>query len=91
MALLAQAAGLDGAICSPQEATQLRQVCGEGFLLVCPGVRPTGSARGDQRRIMTPAQALQAGADYLVIGRPITAAPEPAEAWESVCKEVTDI
>lgn len=88
MALLAQEAGLNGAVCSPQEVSQLRQVCGQNFLLICPGVRPSWSEQGDQKRAMTPAEALKAGADYLVIGRPITAAPEPVAAWERICEEL---
>lgn len=90
MALLAQEAGIDGAVCSPQEVAQLRQVCGDDFLLVCPGVRPTWSATGDQRRVMTPTEAITAGADYLVIGRPITAAEDPLAAWERICQELAE-
>ncbi len=89
MALLAQDCGLAGAVCSPQEATQLRQVCGDDFLLVCPGVRPTGSATGDQRRSLTPAAAIAAGANYLVIGRPITAAANPAQAFADICYDLS--
>ncbi len=88
MALLAKESGLDGAVCSPQEVVQLRQVCGDDFLLVCPGVRPSWSQAGDQRRVMTPQAAIKAGADYLVIGRPITAAANPVEAWERICEEL---
>lgn len=88
MALLARDAGLDGAVCSPQEAKQLRQVCGREFLLVCPGVRPKLAAAGDQKRTLTPARAIAAGADYLVIGRPITAASDPQAAWEAICTEL---
>jgi orotidine-5'-phosphate decarboxylase len=88
MALLAKEAGLDGAVCSPQEASQLRQVCGEDFTLVCPGVRPTWAETGDQKRSLTPAVALQAGANYLVIGRPITAAANPADAFRRICQEL---
>ena len=88
MALLAQETGLDGAVCSPQEVEQLRQTCGNDFLLVCPGVRPNWSDAGDQRRSLTPAQAIKAGADYLVIGRPITAASNPESAWERICAEL---
>lgn len=91
MALLAKETGLNGAVCSPQEVSQLRQVCGDEFLLVCPGVRPTWSDPGDQRRAMTPAEALKAGADYLVIGRPITAAPDPVAAWEKICEELAAV
>ncbi|NJL82006.1 MAG: orotidine-5'-phosphate decarboxylase [Chloroflexaceae bacterium] len=89
MALLAQDCGLAGAVCSPQEIAALRRVCGNNLLLVCPGIRPTWSDPGDQRRTTPPAQALQAGADYLVIGRPITAASHPAQAWERICEEIT--
>ncbi len=88
MALLAQESGLHGAVCSPQEAAQLRQVCGDDFLLVCPGVRPSWSETGDQKRTMTPHQAIQAGADYLVIGRPITMAKDPVAAWEKIAAEL---
>lgn len=88
MALLAKEAGTNGAVCSPQEVEQLRRVCGDDFLLVCPGVRPQWAEGGDQRRCMTPKQAIQAGADYLVIGRPITAAPDPKAAWARICEEL---
>ena len=88
MALLAQEVGLAGAVCSPQEVAQLRQVCGDDFLLVCPGVRPSWSAMGDQRRSCPPAKALKAGADYLVIGRPITMAADPAAAFQRICEEL---
>lgn len=91
MALLAQESGLAGAVCSPQEVSQLRQVCGEKFLLVCPGVRPTWAEPGDQRRSLTPAAALKAGADYLVIGRPITTAPDPAAAFQRICDELAAV
>lgn len=91
MALLAKESGLSGVVCSPQEAAQLRQSCGDGFVLVCPGVRPTWADAGDQRRAMTPAAALNAGASYLVIGRPITAAPDPVAAFQRVCDELTAI
>jgi orotidine-5'-phosphate decarboxylase len=88
MALMAQESGLSGAVCSPAEATQLKQVCGKDFLLVCPGVRPTWSETKDQQRSLTPSAALKAGADYLVIGRPITAADDPASAFERICAEL---
>jgi orotidine-5'-phosphate decarboxylase len=88
MALLAQESGIHGAVCSPQEVNQLREICGPDFLLICPGVRPSWSITGDQRRVMTPAAAIAAGADYLVIGRPITAAPSPQDAWEKICQEI---
>ncbi len=91
MALLAKEAGLAGAVCSPQEAAQLRQICGDNFLLVCPGVRPTWADAKDQRRIVTPDAALKAGADYLVIGRPITAAADPVAAFEHICEELATV
>jgi len=76
----AQAAGLDGVIASPQEIQEIREACGARFLIVTPGVRPAGAAPDDQKRVLTPAEAIRAGADYVVIGRPILAAPDPAEA-----------
>jgi orotidine-5'-phosphate decarboxylase len=91
MALLAQESGLGGAVCSPQEAAQLRQICGDDFLLVCPGVRPKGAMLGDQQRAMTPAEAIAAGANHLVIGRPITTAPNPAAAFKSICQEIAAV
>ena len=89
MALLAQESGIQGAVCSPREASHLKRVCGDDFLLVCPGVRPSWAATGDQQRVMTPADALKAGADYLVIGRPITAASDPVAAWERIVGEMS--
>lgn len=91
MALLAQETGLDGAVCSPQEVENLRQICGDDFLLVCPGVRPDWAVAGDQVRSLTPVQAIQAGADYLVIGRPITAASDPESAWKRICDELAGV
>ena len=88
MALITKESGINGAVCSPHEVSQLRQVCGDDFLLVCPGVRPSWAAAGDQKRVMTPAQAIAAGADYLVIGRPITQAENPVEAWSKICAEI---
>lgn len=84
MALLAQESGLNGVVCSPHEVADLRRSCGDDFLFVCPGVRPTWSAKGDQQRTLTPTEAITAGADYLVIGRPITAAPDPQAAWDLI-------
>ena len=88
MALLAQETGLDGAVCSPHEVEQLRRICGDDFLLVCPGVRPSWATAGDQVRSLTPLQAIASGADYLVIGRPITAASNPELAWRRICDEL---
>ncbi|NJK36180.1 MAG: orotidine-5'-phosphate decarboxylase [Oscillatoriales cyanobacterium SM2_2_1] len=84
LAEMAQNCGLAGAICSPQEAAALRRALGPDFLLVTPGIRPAGTDLGDQRRTLTPAEAIAQGADYLVIGRPITAAPDPLVAWEEM-------
>lgn len=82
LALLAMASGLDGVVCSPDDAAGIRAACGAQFLTVVPGIRPEGSPSGDQKRIATPQNARSAGADILVIGRPITAAPDPiAAAW----------
>lgn len=78
LAKLTQDCGLDGVVCSAQEAKLLKSALGQGFKLVTPGIRPEGVAQGDQRRVMTPVQAVAAGADYLVIGRPITQAEDPA-------------
>lgn len=80
LGVLAQSCGLAGAVASPLETALLRQAVGPNFLLVVPGIRPTGAALGDQKRVLTPAQALTAGASYLVIGRPLTAASDPLEA-----------
>ena len=88
MAQLAKTSGLAGAVCSPLEAPSLRSLCGPEFVLVCPGVRPTWAAKGDQKRVMTPAEAIAAGATYLVIGRPITQAENPAIAWGRILEEL---
>jgi orotidine-5'-phosphate decarboxylase len=87
LALLAQEGGLDGVICSPQEIATLRAACGPDFLLVTPGIRPAGSAVGDQKRVMTPRDAMRAGATALVVGRPITEAPDPRQAAEAIAHE----
>jgi orotidine-5'-phosphate decarboxylase len=89
MALLVNDSGLGGVVCSPQEASQLRRFLPTDFILVCPGVRPTWASSQDQRRTLTPAQAIQAGATYLVVGRPITTAPDPAAAFQRICEECT--
>jgi orotidine-5'-phosphate decarboxylase len=84
MASLAQSAGLDGVVCSPREISAIKRICGKDFKLVVPGIRPVGSNAGDQKRVMTPKEAVDAGADYLVIGRPITGAPDPKAAAREI-------
>jgi orotidine-5'-phosphate decarboxylase len=88
LALLARDSGLDGVVCSPHEVAMLRQACGPAFLLVVPGIRPSGAAAADQKRVMGPRAARDAGADYLVIGRPITEAADPAAAARAVLAEL---
>ncbi|MEJ2105836.1 MAG: orotidine-5'-phosphate decarboxylase [Acidiferrobacteraceae bacterium] len=84
LASLAQGAGLDGVVCSPHEAARLREALGAGFGLITPGVRPEGSSSDDQRRTRTPTEALAAGADWLVVGRPITRAADPVQALADI-------
>ncbi len=86
----AKRAGLDGVVCSPLEAAAVHTRCGAGFLTVTPGVRFADGDRGDQKRVMTPAQAKAAGSDYIVVGRPITAAPDPAAAYARCIAEFVD-
>ncbi|MCP5143108.1 MAG: orotidine-5'-phosphate decarboxylase [Gammaproteobacteria bacterium] len=88
LAMLAKRSGLDGVVCSPLEVTRLRHELGDDFLLVTPGIRPAGADAGDQKRIMTPAKAVAAGASYLVIGRPITQAPDPIAALKAIAAEI---
>lgn len=88
LAQLAYDSGLDGVVCSAQEAPMLRQQCGKDFCLVTPGIRPANAAANDQSRIMTPRAALESGSSYLVIGRPITQAPDPLRALQDILKEI---
>jgi orotidine-5'-phosphate decarboxylase len=89
LAVLAREAGADGVVASPQEVAPVREACGPDFLIVTPGIRPAGSARGDQARTATPAAAVAAGADYIVVGRPILEAPDPAGAADAIVRELT--
>lgn len=88
LALLARESGADGVVCSPNEVAAVRAACGPDFILMVPGIRPVWAAAGDQKRIMTPAQAMAAGATHLVIGRPITGADDPAGAARRVAAEI---
>jgi orotidine-5'-phosphate decarboxylase len=88
LARLARDSGLDGVVCSAREAALLRQHCGSEFCLVTPGIRPADAAADDQSRIMTPCAALDQGADYLVIGRPITRAADPLQALQNIIKQI---
>ena len=88
-ALNAKNSGLDGVVCSPLEASKVHETCGSGFLTVTPGVRFADGDIGDQKRVMTPAQAKVAGSDYIVVGRPITAADDPVAAYERCLDEFT--
>jgi orotidine-5'-phosphate decarboxylase len=88
LASVGQGAGLDGVVCSVQEAAGIKGACGSSFLTVCPGIRPAGADAGDQKRIATPRGAVEAGADYLVVGRPVTGAPDPAVACAAILAEM---
>ncbi len=89
LAQLTKASGLDGVVCSAQEAVMLKELCGQDFKLVTPGIRPSFAAQGDQRRVMTPSEAMAAGVDYMVIGRPITQAKDPIEALTLIEQELS--
>lgn len=88
LAVLSKECGLDGVVCSPRELPVVRSACGAGFFTVVPGIRPAGAEALDQKRIATPAAALAAGANLLVVGRPITAAPDPDAALESLITQI---
>ena len=91
LASLTQTSGFEGVVCSAQEAQLLKQKLGKNFILVTPGIRPAFAAVGDQKRIMTPADAMRAGSDYLVIGRPITQAAQPMEALALIEEELAGV
>jgi orotidine-5'-phosphate decarboxylase len=88
LALLAKECGLDGVVCSPDDLAGIREACGADFLTVVPGIRPSGSAAGDQKRTASPGEAIRRGAGLLVIGRPVTAAPDPEAALEDILLEI---
>lgn len=88
LAKLAKEAGMDGVVASPHEIEVIREACGSDFVIITPGVRPAGGDLGDQKRVMTPAEAVQKGADYLVIGRPITKANDPKAAARAIAAEI---
>jgi orotidine-5'-phosphate decarboxylase len=91
LAVLAKECGLDGVVCAPRDLAAVKGACGSGFLAVVPGIRPARSESFDQKRIATPAAALRAGADVLVVGRPLTAAPDPDAALESLLAEIQSV
>jgi orotidine-5'-phosphate decarboxylase len=88
LALMAKASGLNGVVASPLETRAIREACGKGFIIVTPGIRPSYSLQNDQKRIMTPAQAVASGTDIMVIGRPICSAKNPREAAERILEEI---
>ncbi len=88
LAGMAQEAGLAGVVCSAQEVPEIRRACGDSFMLVTPGIRPAGQQAGDQKRVMTPGDAVRAGIDFIVVGRPITAADDPVAAARSLVAEM---
>lgn len=90
-AVMARQSGISGVVCSPQEIAYIRSVCGPGFIIVTPGIRPAWSEKNDQKRITTPRQALEMGADYMVIGRPIIKADNPVEAAKRIIAELEEV
>jgi len=88
LARMAKNSGADGVVCSPREAAAIREECGKEFMIVTPGIRPEGSETADQKRITTPADAILAGSDLLVVGRPITKAPDPAAAAKNILQSI---
>lgn len=90
LARLASDNGVDGVVCSPQEAARMRELLGESALVVTPGVRPAGAALGDQSRVATPSEAIASGASHIVVGRPITGADDPVGAFEAIVAELVE-
>ncbi|MEX2367833.1 MAG: orotidine-5'-phosphate decarboxylase [Pseudohongiellaceae bacterium] len=91
LAKLARESGMDGVVCSALEAGKIKQACGSGFVTVTPGIRPAGTAANDQARIMTPSEAVRSGADYLVVGRPITEADNPMKVVKKILAEIASL
>jgi orotidine-5'-phosphate decarboxylase len=89
LAVLARESGIDGVVCSPHEITLIRETAGDDLVIVTPGIRPKGAAKGDQARVTTPLEALRLGADYIVVGRPITEATSPADAAQAIVAELS--
>ena len=85
---LAQKAGIDGIVCSAKEVDRIVEVCGKDFVTVCPGIRPSSSSAGDQKRVVTPAEAIKNGAKYLVVGRPITQSENPKQSAIDIAREI---
>jgi len=90
LARMTSSAGLDGVVASPEEIVPIKEACGKEFIVLTPGVRPQGSEMGDQKRVLTPGEAIRRGADYLVVGRPILSAQNPREAAGAILKEMED-
>ncbi len=89
LAILARESGIDGVVCSPHEITLIRESAGDDLVIVTPGIRPKGSAKGDQARVTTPLEALRLGSDYIVVGRPITEASSPKDAAQAIVEELS--
>ncbi|MBX7184025.1 MAG: orotidine-5'-phosphate decarboxylase [Vicinamibacteria bacterium] len=89
LAILARDSGIDGVVCSPHEIGLIRETVGDDMVIVTPGIRPRGSAKGDQARVMTPGEALRLGCDYMVVGRPITEAASPQDAAQAIVEEIS--